>query len=302
MVKKTLNVILLLFMLNFLNSCQFSSLFHRANKIQNPSANFNNLNSYSVNEENFSVTRDTLKSTLSIYKDTIKLNKTYEIKSMDFVSKSGNKLSGLLLSPKNNIRTDLIFLHFHGSAQNLLTYHFPIIKQLTEKGFQVFTFDYSGYGFSDGKATRKNVLTDAYSALDFIKNNPIFKNKKVIIFGQSYGGYLASVVGSNRQNDTEGMIIEGAFYSHRKEAVYTAGFVANIVYDGIRAEKEIKKNKKPILIIHSKEDDMTPIKFGRKIFDEANEPKYFMEIDKWHLGGLQYYGDSIKLKINEIFR
>ncbi|WP_445720961.1 hypothetical protein [Flavobacterium sp.] len=78
------------------------------------------MNSYSVNKENFSVTRDTLKSTLSIYKDTIKLNKTYEIKSMDFVSKSGNKLSGLLLSPKNNIRTDLIFLHFHGSAQNLM--------------------------------------------------------------------------------------------------------------------------------------------------------------------------------------
>ena len=302
MVKKTLNVILLLFMLNFLNSCQFSSLFHRANKIQNPSANFNNLNSYSVNEENFSVTQDTLKSTLSIYKDTIKLNKTYEIKPIDFVSKSGNKLSGLLLSPKNNLRTDLIFLHYHGSAGNLLGYHFQMVSQLTEKGFQVFTFDYSGYGFSDGKATRKNVLTDAYSALDFIKNNPIFKNKKVIIFGQSYGGYLASVVGSNRQNDIDGILIEGAFYSHRKEAIYTSNFLANIVYDGIRAEKEIKKNYKPILIIHSKEDKRNPIEFGRKLFEETNQPKYFMEIDKGHLDGLQYYGDSIKVKINEIFR
>jgi hypothetical protein len=47
---------------------------------------------------------------------------------------------------------------------------------------------------------------------------------------------------------------------------------------------------------------MTPIKFGKKIFDEANEPKYFMEIDKNHLEGLQYYGDSIIVKINEIFR
>ncbi|WP_338409946.1 helix-turn-helix domain-containing protein [uncultured Flavobacterium sp.] len=35
-------------------------------------------------------------------------------------------------------------------------------------------------------------------------------------------------------------VIEEAFYSHRKEAVYTAGFVANIVYDGIRADKEIE--------------------------------------------------------------
>ena len=302
MLKKRLKLVLLLFTISFLNSCQFSSLFHRVNKIQSLNINFNNLNNYTVNNEFYTVKHDSIKSTLNIYKDTININKTYEIKPMDFISKSENKLSGLLLTPNNNVRTDLIFLHFHGSAQNLLTYHYPMISQITEKGFQVFTFDYSGYGFSDGKASRKNVLTDAYSALDFIKNNPIFKNKKVIIFGQSYGGYLASIIGSNRQNDIEGIIIEGAFYSHRKEAVYTAGFVANIVYDGIRAEKEIKKNKKPILIIHSKEDKRTPIKFGRKIFDEANEPKYFMEIDKNHLEGLQYYGDRIKMKINEIFR
>ena len=301
MLKKILNLILLIILLNILNSCQFSSLFHRANKLEKK-WNFNNLPPFAINGEKHHIESDALESTICIFKDTVRLNKTYEIKPIDFVSKSGNKLSGLLLSPKNNLRTDLIFLHYHGSAGNLLGYHFQMVSQLTEKGFQVFTFDYSGYGFSDGKATRKNVLTDAYSALDFIKNNPIFKNKKVIIFGQSYGGYLATVVGSNRQNDIEGMIIEGAFYSHRKEAVYTVGFVANIVYDGIRAEKEIKKNKKPILIIHSKEDKMTPIKFGEKIFDEANEPKYFMEIDKNHLDGLQYYGDSIKVKINEIFR
>lgn len=301
MLKKTLKLILLFLTLSFLNSCQFSSLFHRVIKEENPNINFNNLTSYNLNEENFTVTRDTLNSTFNIYKDTIKLNKTYEIKPMDFISKSGNKLSGLLLSPKNNIRTDLLFIHFHGSASNLIAYHYPMISQLTEKGFQVFTFDYSGYGFSEGKATRKNVLTDAYSALDFIKNNPEFKNKKIILFGQSYGGYLASIVGSNKQNDIEGMIIEGAFYSHKKEAIYTAGFVANIVYDGIRADEEIKKNYKPVLIIHSNDDKLTPIRFGKKIFDNANEPKYFMEINKWHLGGLKYYGDSIKVKINEIF-
>ncbi len=285
----------------FLNSCQFSKLFHKTYKIDK-NLNFNSITSYTLNDEEYSIEKNNLSTSINIFKDTIKINSTYEIKPMDFTSISGNNLSGLLLTPKNNIRTDLIFLHFHGSAQSLLTYHYQMISRLAEKGFQVITFDYSGYGFSDGKATRKNVLADAYSALDFIKNNSDFKNKKIILFGQSYGGYLATIVGSNRQNDIEGIIIEGAFYSHRKEAVYTAGFIANIVYDGIRAEKEIKKNNKPLFIIHSNEDKRTPIKFGRKIYDEANEPKYFMEIDKWHLGGLQYYGDSIKVKINEIFR
>lgn len=290
---------IILILMPLLNSCQFSSTFHRAVKLENSS--FHKLNGYTLNGEYFIVKHDSLNSYINIYKDTVKLLKTINIKPLDFKSKSGNNLSGLLLTPKNNLRTDLIFLHFHGSGSNVSEYHFPLMTKFAEKGYQVYTFDYSGYGFSEGKATRKTVLTDAYSALDFIKNNPEFKDKKIILLGQSYGGYLASVVGSNRQNDIEGIVIEGAFYSHRKEAVYTAGFIANIVYDGIRAEKEIKKNNKPVLIIHSNEDKRTPIKFGRKIFDEANEPKYFMEIEKRHLEGLLFYGDSIKNKINKIF-
>lgn len=290
---------IILILMPLLNSCQFSITFHRAKKLENSS--FHKLNGYTLNEEYFIVKHDSLNYNINIYKDTVKLLKTINIKPLDFRSKSGNNLTGLLLTPKNNLRTDLIFLHFHGSGGNVIAYHFPLMIKFAEKGYQVYTFDYSGYGFSEGKATRKTVLTDAYSALDFIKNNPEFKDKKIILLGQSYGGYLASVVGSNRQNDIEGLVIEGAFYSHRKEAVYTAGFVANIVYDGIRADKEIKKNKKPILIIHSNEDKRTPIKFGRKIFDEANEPKYFMEIDKEHLEGLLFYSDSIKNKINKVF-
>lgn len=300
--KKYFNKIIFILTLVLLNSCQFNSLFHRTKKEENPNVNFKNLKSFSVNENYFTVAHDTIKKTLDIFKDTIKINNTYEIKPIDFISYSGNDLSALILNPKNNIREDLIFLHFHGNASNLLASHHSLISQLVKKGFQVLTFDYSGYGFSQGKATRRNALIDAYSALDFIKNSQELKNKKVIIFGQSYGGYLAYVVGSNRQNDIFGLIIEGAFYSHRKEAVHFAGFPANIVYDGIRAEKEIKKNTKPILIIHSNQDAIVPIKFAKKVFDTANEPKYFMEIDKPHLNGLLYYSENIKMKINEIFR
>ena len=41
---------------------------------------------------------------------------------------------------------------------------------LTKNGFQIFIFDYSGFGYSEGKATRKNALEDAFSAFQFFKN------------------------------------------------------------------------------------------------------------------------------------
>lgn len=37
-----------------------------------------------------------------------------------------------------------------------------IVKPLVEKGFNVFVFDYSGFGYSEGKAKRKKLPTDIY--------------------------------------------------------------------------------------------------------------------------------------------
>ena len=104
-------ITLLIFLLTTLNACQFSSMFHRA--IKNPNTNFNKLNGYTINDTTyFTVAHDTLKSTVSIYKDTIKLNTSHEIKPITIQSKSGNSLSGLILTPNNYTREDLVFVHF----------------------------------------------------------------------------------------------------------------------------------------------------------------------------------------------
>jgi hypothetical protein len=51
------------------------------------------------------------------------------------------------------------------------------------------------------------------------------------------------------------------------------------------------------LLIHSEEDKKVPIKFGKKIFDNANNPKEFYQIKKAHILGLQYYSQEIANKI-----
>ena len=73
--------------------------------------------------------------------------------------------------------------------------------------------------------------------------------------------------------------------------------IGNIVKNGLIAKDEIKKNKKPLLIIHSVDDKKVPIKFGKQIFENANSPKEFYEIDKPHINGLNYYSDEITGKI-----
>ncbi|MBK9048590.1 MAG: alpha/beta fold hydrolase [Bacteroidetes bacterium] len=227
-------------------------------------------------------------------KDTI--NFDFTIESVVFKSSSGNNLNGWLIKPKNLTPT-ITILHFHGNAGFILS-QYQAITPLLNYGFQAFVFDYSGFGFSAGEATRNNVLLDGNSALTYLKSREDVKGTKLVIYGQSLGGHLAAVVAQQRQDDIDALVIEGAFSSHKDIASKTAGIFGRIlVSEKYSAFKSIQEYKKPVLVIHSTEDEIIPFKMGQKIFENANAPKEFYEIKKCHICGPEFYADSISQKI-----
>jgi len=230
-------------------------------------------------------------------KDTIEFE--FTIESLVFESASGNRLNGWMMKSKD-VPPNVTLLHLHGNAGFLMS-QYQALTPLLKYGFQVFVFDYSGFGFSTGKATRKNVLADANSALDYVKSRPDVMDRKLIIYGQSLGGHLSAVVAAARQADIDGLVIEGAFSSHKDVAANRAGFAGRIlVSEKYSAVESIRDYKKPLLVIHSTEDEVIPFKMGKKIFDQANEPKVFYEIKKRHICGPEYYADSISVKITDM--
>lgn len=229
--------------------------------------------------------------------DTVGLG--YKIESVLFDNEIGNTLNGWIISPSFNYNGSTI-LFLHGNAGNI-TSHYSGVVPLIKKGFRIFIFDYSGFGFSEGKATRKNVLLDANSSLDYLISRKDLKVEKLLIYGQSLGGHLAATVAARNQDKIDGLIIEGAFSSHKDIAAEIAGVFGRILisekYSGL---KSIKQFKKPLLIIHSMEDEVIPFEMGRKLFANANEPKFFYGIKKCHICGPLYYADEITEKINEM--
>lgn len=230
-------------------------------------------------------------------KDTIDFD--FTIESVVFKSANGNKINGWFLKPKNKIST-ITLLHLHGNSGCLFS-QYQAMTPLIKNDFQIFLFDYSGFGFSEGKATKENILTDALSALDYLKSRQDIKNTKLVIYGQSLGGHLSAVVAAQRQNDIDGLVIEGAFSSHKDIAANNVGIFGRIfVNEKYSAVKSIKDYKKPLLVIHSTEDKIVPFKMGQKIFDNANSPKEFFEIKKEHILGPKYYTDEISKKIKSM--
>lgn len=289
------NLLPLLLLATLFTSCAFNNMFLQPAKINSQTNSLGYSNGNNTTETFVKFDGESYQPKLILVgKDT--LNFDFTIESVIFKSSNGNKLNGWLLKPKNQNPT-ITLLHLHGNSGFLFNQH-QAISPLIKHGFQIFMFDYSGFGFSEGKATRGNVLADANAALDYLKNRPEVKNTKLIIYGQSLGGHLAAVVGSQRQNDIDGMVIEGAFSSHKEIASHMVPFFGNIlVAQGYSAKESIKKFNKPLLIIHSREDKIIPLFMGQKIFDNANQPKEFYEVDKFHIGALQYYSDEISAKI-----
>jgi uncharacterized protein len=95
--------------------------------------------------------------------------------------------------------------------------------------------------------------------------------------------------------------MEGAFSSHKDIAVRfykPLAFAARVlVKERYTAFRSVRKFHKPVLVIHSSEDQTVPFWMGKKIYDNVNEPKSLYEIKHGHVQGPLYYADSIAFKI-----
>lgn len=236
----------------------------------------------------------------TFYRNGIPQEQNFSIQSYYFDTGNGRKINGWLLKPKNQKSNKSIF-GLHGNAGNLAT-HLENFSVFTEYGFQVFLFDYSGYGFSEGKTTRKNAMEDVKEAFRFFENIDEVKNTSKIIYGQSLGGNFAVPVAAENQQKIEGLVLEGTFLDVDAVANhYIPGVGKLVVKNNFRNAEFIKKFTKPVLIIHSKDDKVVPMKLGKKLYSEFRTDKEFLEINDCHLCGHQKYGKTISDKINMLF-
>jgi pimeloyl-ACP methyl ester carboxylesterase len=232
---------------------------------------------------------------LTLSNDQI-MESNYSINNSYFINSSGDSTNYWLITPDRYNGTTIYFLH--GNKGNI-PLNFPLAEPFAKKGYQVFMLDYSGFGYSNGKLKRKNVLSDGNDGIDHLIKTVTYD--KLIVYGQSLGGHLSCTVAQMNQDKIDGLVIEGAFSSHKDIAAEAVPVLSRIVvremYSG---EKNLTKLNKPVLVIHSTEDARIPFDHGQKLFSIANEPKMFYQIEKRHIFGPLYYIDSITEKIETL--
>lgn len=183
----------------------------------------------------------------------------------------------------------LLFLH--GNAGNI-SHRLPSLKFFNELGVSIFILDYRGYGKSEGKPGEQGTYRDAEAAWLFLVNEKNIRPEEIIIFGRSLGGAVASWLAAKYQSAA--VILESTFTSMADMGRHYYPYlpiqlINHIKYDTL---ERVKKIKSPLLIIHSREDEIVPFRFSETLYAAANEPKQFLEINGDHNYG---YQESIEL-------
>jgi fermentation-respiration switch protein FrsA (DUF1100 family) len=196
---------------------------------------------------------------------------------------SDNLILSAWFIPAKNIKFTLLFCHGNGGN---MAHRLEFINIFNELGLNCLIFDYRGYGASGGKPTEDGLYIDAQTAYDWLINEKKISPENIIIYGQSLGGSVAAHLASNVK--TKGLIIESCFTSYTDIAkkFYPYMPVKLVARYGFKTSDYLKKVNCPVLIIHSRNDELVPFEFGLQLYEEAaKEPKEFIEISGSHNDG-----------------
>lgn len=222
-----------------------------------------------------------------------------------FHAPDGTRLHGWYLPARGSPVGTILYLH--GNAENISTHIFNV-AWLPAKGFNVFLFDYRGYGLSGGKPSLPGVHEDFAAALHWLLKRPFAARHGVVVFGQSLGAGIGiyGVAHSDRATKAHirAVAAESALSSYRDIArEKLAGFFLTWPfqwplsltmpdkYSPIYAIKKIKSI--PILIIHGDRDPIVPLHHGWRLYKAAVAPKQF-----WQVRG----GGHIQAFTHKVFR
>lgn len=170
-------------------------------------------------------------------------------------------------------------IHFHGNAQNISA-HWRFAQWLPKNGYNLFVFDYRGYGTSKGRPHAKGVFEDSRAAIDYVRQRPDVNRDRLVIFGQSLGGANAlAAVGSGDRDGVRAMIIEATFTGYSdiaSEKVPGAGLLMNDDYSPTRYVRRISPI--PLLLIHGTADKIIPYSHAERLFELAGDPKQLITV------------------------
>ena len=205
----------------------------------------------------------------------------FKFDDVTLATSDGVSLHGWYVHAENR-RGTVLFMH--GNAGNI-SHRLDSIAVFRELGLDTFIFDYRGYGQSEGGASEEGTYKDAAAAWDHLVTERGQDPAEIVIFGRSIGGAIAAWLATRHK--AAALIVESSFTSGVDMAARIYPFmpvrlITRLKYPVI---DYVASAGSPVLVVHSRDDEIIPFAMGEALYDAAPTPKAFLELRGGHNDG-----------------
>lgn len=201
----------------------------------------------------------------------------------------GTWLYGWYLTKHPDRPPKALIVFFHGNGENM-TSHYVSLLWILRHGYDFFTFDYRGYGLSQGEPSPKNTVEDGKIAVRWAKER--WPHIPLIIFGQSLGGAVAMRCAIELKKEGfkyDLVAVESTFPSYKAAGMKLMAshwftwilqpFAWLFLSDAHAPDDEIGTiSPVPMIVIHGDKDTIVDFSLGEEVFLLAKEPKEFWRV------------------------
>lgn len=166
----------------------------------------------------------------------------------------------------------------------------PLFNELSKQfDTNIYSFNYSGYGLSEGNPSIEGIVKDGQIALDFFENK-ISNNLPTIIIGYSLGGYVSLSLLNNDFID-KAVIMSTFTTSQELQDYLLKEALPGIVRPFLKLKIDesiykldnislVRKNSKPILFIHGENDEFIPATMSTALYNESSANEKYIKLIK----------------------
>jgi hypothetical protein len=205
-----------------------------------------------------------------------------EFESVTLSAEDGVKLDGWFL-PHASPRATLLF--FHGNAGNI-SHRLESLKLLHDLGLSLLIFDYRGYGRSQGKPSEAGIYRDAEAAWRYLTETRRIPPERILLLGRSFGGAVAGYLAAKQP--ALGLVLESTFSSAPEMAGELYPWLPTrwLTHFEYNTRARLAHIRMPLMVIHSRQDDIIPFSQGEALYADGLSPKRFLELNGSHNNGV----------------
>lgn len=178
-------------------------------------------------------------------------------------------------------------LYLHGTYRHAWQ-NLAKAAPMQQAGMDVYLLDYRGWGASSPRLPDEaSIHADAWTAWQALQPAPGTPAVRWVVYGHSMGSGVAVKLAERLAGSraTCALVLESALTSFPDVAQAAAGWLGQLLArtgkDRMASIDRIAAVDPPIWFFHGSQDDTVPMALGRRLYEQAPEPKHWFD---WPLG------------------